>query len=384
MNIAFVPVRSGSKGIPKKNIINLYGKPLVYWVLSALENSKKIDQVYLATDCDEIENTVRNFNLTKIQIFRRSAENASDTSSTEDVILEFLESKDFSDNDYFILAQATSPLTTSMDFDNSIQQIQDDHADSLLSCVDTKDFFWKENIPINYDYINRPRRQDHEGLLRENGAIYINKIKNIKKFKNRLYGNISIYKMKDHQAIEIDEPLDLLIAEKILEQTQKPTAKIKEIKLFLSDVDGTLTDAGMYYGEDGSELKKFNTHDGYGFELLRKKGIKTGIITSEKTALVEKRSKKLKADYLFQSRKNQGKLESAMLICKKEGININDVAYIGDDLNCLELLQNVGLAACPANAQADIKNIPGIFITKNHGGNGAVREFINFILSDNK
>ena len=157
----------------------------------------------------------------------------------------------------------------------------------------------------------------------------------------------------------------------------------KPIKLFLSDVDGVLTDAGMYYTESGDEFKKFNTHDGMGFNLLKKAGIKTGIVTTEKTNIVTNRAAKLKVDYLYQGVGFGGKLESAKEICILENITLEEVAYIGDDINCLDLLMHVGLAACPNNATKIIKSIPGIIQLTKAGGEGAVREFIDeYILND--
>jgi N-acylneuraminate cytidylyltransferase len=154
----------------------------------------------------------------------------------------------------------------------------------------------------------------------------------------------------------------------------------KKIKLFLTDVDGVLTDGGMYYSETGDELKKFNTRDGMAFELLRKAGIKTGIITSENTKIVENRAKKLKVDYLYQSKREGGKLAVAKEICAKEGISLDEVAYIGDDINCIELLSAVGWAACPADAVAEVKNISGITILNKIGGNACIREYVEKII----
>jgi len=155
-----------------------------------------------------------------------------------------------------------------------------------------------------------------------------------------------------------------------------------KIKLFLSDVDGVLTDAGMYYSESGDELKKFNTHDGMGLQLIGQQGIKTGIITSEDTKMVERRYNKLKLDYLYQGKREGGKLASVKEICEKEGITLKEVAYIGDDVNCFELLSSVGLAACPADALEAIKNIPGIMQMKKKGGEGCVREFVEMIIGN--
>ena len=150
-----------------------------------------------------------------------------------------------------------------------------------------------------------------------------------------------------------------------------------KIKLFLSDVDGVMTDAGMYYTASGDEFKKFNTHDGMAFNILREAGIKTGIITTENTTIVERRAAKLKIDYVYQGAGFKGKLAAAMEICVKENITLNEVAYIGDDINCIELLKAVGIAACPAKSTKKVKAIPGIIHLQKSGGEGAIREFVD-------
>ena len=384
MNIAFIPVRCGSKSIAFKNIKEFCGKPLVYWNLEALQNSQNINEIFVATDCEEIKEIVNSFKLSKVKVYIREAENASDTASTESVMLEFINKQDFKDNDLFFLVQATSPLTQTKDFDEALEKLKIENADSLLTCVRTKRFFWDNNSnPINYNFRNRPRRQDFDGLLMENGAFYINTIFNIKKEKNRLSGKIAIHEMQEFTAVEIDEEDDWLIAEKMMyKYILSKKIKQNKIKLFLSDVDGTLTDAGMYYGENGEEFKKFNTHDGKGFELLRKAGIKTGIITSENTKIVENRAKKLKVDFLYQGLEHKGKLDIAKEICKELNITLDEVAYIGDDINCKELLSSVGIAACPANALDEIKNLSNIIKLDKKGGDGAVREFIEILIKE--
>ena len=160
------------------------------------------------------------------------------------------------------------------------------------------------------------------------------------------------------------------------------TTIISKIKLLVSDVDGVLTDAGMYYDNKGNELKKFNTHDGMSFKLLREKGIKSAIITSEETNIVKIRSKKLNVDYLYQSVSGNNKLDVIKQICIKENIQLSEVAYIGDDINDLEALSVVGFAACPINATQSIKNIENIIHLKKSGGDGAVREFVEIILAN--
>ena len=151
-----------------------------------------------------------------------------------------------------------------------------------------------------------------------------------------------------------------------------------DIKLFFFFVDGTMTDGCMYYAENGIELKKFNFQDGMGFKLLRDAGIKTAIITSEDTPIVKKRADKLKVDYL--SMGTWTKLEFVQNICNEMNITLNEVAYIGDDINDIELLNAVKYKACPKNAVKKVIDIDGILHLDSRGGEGAVREFIEYLL----
>ncbi|MDD2387855.1 MAG: N-acylneuraminate cytidylyltransferase, partial [Bacteroidales bacterium] len=375
-------VRSGSKSIKDKNIKPLNGKPMFYWVLNALQNSVEINKIILATDSKKYSDIAASFGFHKLETYIRKPENAIDTASTESVVLEYLDTAALNNDDLFVLVQATSPLTTSTDISNAIRQFAYSRKDSLLTCVRTKRFFWNaDGIAINYDYKNRPRRQDFDGMFMENGAFYINKVSNILRDKNRLSGAIDIYEMPENTAIEIDEPADWKIIEILLaEQNQAKPQKPVKIKLFLSDVDGVLTDAGMYYSEKGDELKKFNTYDGMGFKILQEKGIKVGIITGEDRELNRARANKLQLDFDFHGDKN--KLETITKLCMETKINLSEIAYIGDDINDFELLSKVGLAACPANAVQKIKDIPGIIQLAKKGGEGAVREFAEMIMSD--
>ena len=385
MNIAFIPIRKGSKGIVNKNQKILYNQPLFYYTLKAALNSKYIDKVVLATDDNEL---IENFNFSKfinynkLELYRRLDENAQDHSTTESVILEYLSFKNLSPLDVFLLVQATSPLTTEFDISNIILKYNSSEHDSILSVVKAPGFFWSsDGTSLNYDWRSRPRRQKVTNqTFKENGALYVTTIGKIINSKNRLNGSIGFYIMKDYQGLDIDDISDFKNAEKLMYKHIISKKTNPAIKLFFSDLDGTLTDAGMYYGNNGEEFKKFNTHDGKGFKLLRKAGIKTGIFTSENTNIVANRAKKLQLEYVYQGLQHIEKLKIVKEICKKENILLSEVAYIGDDINCLELLQNVGLPACPKNSQEAIKNLPGIILLKKNRGDGAVREFVNIVL----
>lgn len=219
MNIAFIPVRGGSKSIPLKNIREICGKPLVYWTTQAANNAKCIDKVVIATDSVEINAVVNSFGLAKVQVYDRNSENAQDSSSTESVMFEYIEQSGLDKNDNFFLIQATSPMLKSEHIDEMYKQFLNEKTDSAFSCVVTKHFFWtKDGTPINYDYRNRPRRQDFEGYMQENGACYINSVENILKDKNRISGGKTLYIMPEYTSYEIDEPDDFLIIEELMKR----------------------------------------------------------------------------------------------------------------------------------------------------------------------
>ncbi|NIR52864.1 HAD-IIIA family hydrolase [candidate division KSB1 bacterium] len=155
------------------------------------------------------------------------------------------------------------------------------------------------------------------------------------------------------------------------------TEQCKKIKLFLCDVDGVLTDGGMYYSEHGDELKKFCTHDGGGFILLRHMGIKTGLFTSEQTQLVERRGRKLKVDFIIQGAKKKLRIFNNLL--EEIALSPEEVAYIGDDINDIEVLQRVGVSATvPDNWLPEKFSCD--YVTKCAGGHGAVRDFAEWLL----
>lgn len=161
---------------------------------------------------------------------------------------------------------------------------------------------------------------------------------------------------------------------------------MKDIKLFLTDVDGCLTDAGMYYSADGEVMKRFCTYDGMGMVLLQQAGIPCGILTSEQSPIVKARAEKLKLEFLYLgvgskvNPKCLTKLEAAQEICVKLGIGLENVCYVGDDVNDIDLLSAVGLPCCPPNARKEVKAIPGIKVLKTPGGQGAIREIADEIL----
>tara|TARA_B100000780_G_scaffold5701_1_gene4544 strand:- start:3628 stop:4773 length:1146 start_codon:yes stop_codon:yes gene_type:complete len=377
--IAFIPARGGSKSIPGKNIKDFCGKPLIYWNLFALEKSELVDEVIVATDSEQIFKIVEEFNFSKVKLYKRSAENAQDHSTSEAIMLEYINYAKLAPSDIFMLVQATSPFTRTEDFNNGLKLMS--KYDTVFACAKIKRFIWsKEGIPLNYDHNNRPRRQDFEGTFMENGAFCISSVTDIIYHNNRISGNIGICEMAEYTFVEIDEVEDWIMAEQLFMKNHASDYKFNfnKIKLLLSDVDGVLTDAGMYYTENGDEFKKFCTYDGMGFQLLQKTGIKVGILTTEDRNLNRRRAKKLGLDFDFHGAKD--KLKIVKDLCVNENITLDEVAYIGDDVNCFSLLSQVGIAACPNNAVDKIRAIPNIIRLNKNGGDGVVREFAELIL----
>ena len=222
--VVMIPARGGSKSIPLKNIKMIAGQPLIYWSLDAAVNSKYVDKVFVSTDSEEIKKVVLAYNKKnkeKIEVIERSKESAADTATTEDVMFDFSERVDYKN---MVLIQCTNPMITTNDIDGAIK-IHPQY-DSVLSTVVQKRFYWNLNedgsiSEIGHDIRKRPRRQDWDGVLAENGSIYIISKENLYKGKCRLYGKIGTYIMDDSSYYEIDEDIDWIIIENLLKQRNK-------------------------------------------------------------------------------------------------------------------------------------------------------------------
>lgn len=359
------------------------GRPLIFWTLDATVNCVDIDTVVVSTDSQEIKRIVEKYNSDKVKIIDRSEEVSTDVATTESVMLEFAKNYDFKN---IILVQATSPLLKSSDITNGINKYNESGIDSVLSVVRQKRFIWEDRsnlaIPKNYSPLKRPRRQEFDGFLVENGAFYITSKKNLLDSQCRISGNIAVVEMPEDTYYEIDEPSDWAIVERLLKKnTINNTCNIdfNKIKCFLTDSDGVMTDGGMYYSENGDELKKFNTKDGMGFKLLRDAKIITGIITGENIELVRRRAEKIKADEVYLGVHN--KMEILNEICSKYDLKYEEIAYIGDDINDMEVIQKVGLGCAVFDGMECVKNVAKV-VTQAKGGEGAVREIAEMILGN--
>ncbi len=382
--IAFIPVRGGSKSIPLKNIKMFCGKPLVYWTLKAASEASPIEKVYVATDDDRIKHTVSKFNLPKVVVVDRGRHTATDNATTESAMLDFAEKHDFEN---ILLVQATSPLLEKEDLEGGIFRYIDDRADSLLSVVRQKRFIWQASgsfaQPVNYDPAIRPRRQDWEGFLVENGAFYITSRERLLQSRCRISGNTSFYEMKEESYFEIDEESDWVIAEQLKQkhsvQNGLSGVNFNRINLLISDVDGVLTDTGMYYSTSGEELKKFSARDGKGIELLKAAGIKVMFLTSEDISIVSNRAKKLNIDFLFMGIKDKKHFLEDFFE-KHSEFDFSKTAYVGDDVNDLEGIRSAYFSATPSDGVEQVKR-SAVYTCSSKGGHGCIREVCDLILN---
>lgn len=211
-NVAFIPVRAGSKSIKNKNITLVNNKPLIYWTVS-VANASNLDKVFVSTDSDEIKSVVESFGLEKVEVIGRSKESSSDNATSETALIEFANKYEF---DNVVFLQATSPLTQTYDINGALEKFLNSDKKSLISAIKRHQFLWDtKGTPMNYDPNNRPRRQEWDGYYIENGAFYISSRKEILKTGCRITTPVDFWEMSVQNIFEIDEPTDIDIVEKL-------------------------------------------------------------------------------------------------------------------------------------------------------------------------
>ena len=245
--LAIIPARGGSKGIPRKNLRLINGKPMVEYTIRAALDSKQITRAIITTEDDEIIQVSRKLN---IEVIKRPKKLANDSSDLEPVmkhVLEYLRHNENYKPELIVLLQPTSPLRNSDHIDESILKLKKNQLDSILSVSESKALVWKKQkesqiSPITYDPFNRKNRQKINDKLLENGAIYVTKNKSFEKSKCRISGKIGYYKMPMEASYEIDQMYELEAVEKILEKRNKieDVFSVKDKNIVLTGGSGLL------------------------------------------------------------------------------------------------------------------------------------------------
>lgn len=223
--VAIIPARGGSKGIPKKNLVDICGKPLLAWSIIQAQQAKEIDSVWVTSDDDEILAAATHFGA---NVIKRPLDISGDTATSESAWLHAINEIESLNGsiDLVVAMQATSPLREPSDLDEGLQLLREAKYDSLLSVTEVEDFFtWKidkSNLAesINYDYRHRKRRQQIEKRYLENGSFYIFTPQQLRSENNRLGGRIGLYVMDRHKMFQIDNPEDILLCKAIMQGYQ--------------------------------------------------------------------------------------------------------------------------------------------------------------------
>lgn len=219
--LAVIAARGGSKGIPRKNLIELCGKPLLAWSIEQARAARAITEVAVSSDADEILSVAAAFGAVAV---RRPADIAGDTASSESAWLHALDAMEWQSGpfDLVVAMQATSPIREPSDIDRAISLFTSEALDSVLTVCEVEDFFtWRVGAgglaeSVNYDWRNRRRRQEIEKRYLENGSFYVFRPTQLRQTMNRLGGRIGMFVMERHKMFQIDRPEDIRLCEAIM------------------------------------------------------------------------------------------------------------------------------------------------------------------------
>lgn len=380
--VALIPARGGSKGIPRKNLAPVGGVPLVVHSIMQARAAAAIDGVFVSTDDDEIAAVAQ---AAGAEIIRRPPELATDAASTESAITHALSC--WRDGglvpDRIVLLQATSPFRAPGQLDAALAQFDRSGCDSMLSVVRFVGFVWRTGAdglarPMTYEPTARPRRQEIHDTVLETGSFYVFTHALFERTGSRLGGRIATFEVPAEDAIDIDEPADLERARAHAARHGMDALALGAIDWLWLDVDGTLTDGAMYYGEGGEEFKRFDTRDGAGIAAFRAAGGRVAIVTGEMSRAAQRRAEKLAVDHVVLGCRD--KATAFEHFCRRFETTGDRVVAMGDDCNDLPLVGRVAVFIAPADARPEVRAAAD-WITRAPGGYGAVRELTDALVA---
>ena len=384
MNIlTIIPARGGSKGIPRKNVRLLAGKPLIAHTIEHARQACSVDRVVVSTDDPEIAAVSEQYSA---EVVWRPAEISGDTASSESALLHVLESLQQTEGyqpDLVVFLQCTSPLTLPEDIDGTVQALLDENADSALAVTPFHYFLWRrdkkgEVVGINHDKRVRPLRHKRESQFLETGAVYVMRTEGFKKVKHRFFGKTAMYVMPPERCLEIDEPVDFHIAEVLMrerQQQQKLEALPHSIVALVLDFDGVFTDNKVIVFQDGREAVVCDRSDGWGLAQFKKLDLPVLVLSTEENPVVQVRCDKLGIACLHGI---QDKLAALMEWLRATKMDVSQVVYVGNDVNDLACLQAVGCGVVVSDAHPQAQAATQIILSA-PGGRGAIREIAELI-----
>ncbi|XP_051256043.1 N-acylneuraminate cytidylyltransferase A [Dicentrarchus labrax] len=381
---ALILARGGSKGIPLKNIKMLAGVPLIGWVVRAALDSEMFDSVWVSTDHDDIEKVARTWGA---EVHRRSAQVSRDTSTSLETIQEFVRLNP--EVDVLCNIQATSPCLHPFHVKGALKMILEDGFDSVFAVVRRHQFRWQEvkkgsdefTKPLNLDPVNRPRRQDWDGELCENGSFYFTTTDLIMKKGLLQGGKVAYYEMLPEYSVDIDVDIDWPVAEqRVLRYGYFGRATPEVVRLMFCNVSGCLTEGRIFLTASGEDMVSVNTRDTMGIRMLQKEEVEVVLLTSSQDPVSRSLADKLAERTGCQVvQVGEEPLDDLKPMVEKRKLQWKDVAYMGNDkpdVNCLNL---AGLSAVPGDAPVVAINAAK-YTCHSVGGKGAMREFAEHIL----
>jgi len=382
--LAIIPARGGSKGIPRKNIRRLAGKPLLAWTIEAARATAAIDRVVVSTDDEEIAAVAQRAGA---GVVKRPPELARDLASSEAALLHALEtlSRDEAYRPQILaFLQCTSPLTTPDDIAGTVALVADEGYDSAVTVTPFRHFIWREDeqgqlVGVNHDGTRRLMRQQRPAEYLEVGAVYAMDVEGFKRERFRFFGRVGRYLLPKTRALEIDDMEDWALAESLIQERKPPpipAARMKQIQAVITDFDGVLTDNRVHVDERGIETVVCNRGDGWGIELLRQAGYLVACISTETNEVVRARCEKLQIPYWYGQRDKLAVLQSLL---QENGLEPQAALYVGNDTNDAACLQHVGVAVVPADAAQEAAAL-ATWQTQAAGGEGVLREVARQLL----
>ncbi len=378
--LAFILARGGSKGVPRKNIRPLNGRPLIDYVIQSAKASKVFEDVWVSTEDAEIAAVATN--VCGAKVFDRDPATATDTAKCEVAVKQFIDAHP--GYDIYCMIQATQPLILPEHFIEGYNLLSKGSHDTLLTGTISHAFHWSNGTiihPQNYDYNNRPNRQEWSGGFVENGGFYMFTAEHFARTSCRLGGRVGGVKMPKQSSVEIDEMSDWYIMEILAARYAYNTLDASRVKLVCFDVDGVLTDCTATYGKEGEMYKTFNHRDGHGIFLLKEAGYSVAFVSKSDSPMISMRAKALKINTCSVGVMDKG--AEVERIAKELGLTLDQVAYMGDDVIDMPALRIVGLPGCPSDAHEKVRVVCK-WMSKHPGGKGAAREFCDVILEHRK
>ncbi|XP_014903536.1 N-acylneuraminate cytidylyltransferase-like [Poecilia latipinna] len=377
---ALVLARGGSKGIKLKNIKPLAGIPLLGWVLRAAIDSGMFNSIWVSTDHDEIEKVAKTWGA---KVHRRSPEVSKDTSSSVETIQEFLRNN--TEVDVVCNIQATSPCLHPSHLQKALKMIMEDGYESVFSVVRRHEFHWKEvkkgsgelTEPINLVPALRPRRQDWDGELHENGSFYISSRDLIFKENSLQGGKVAYFEMEPEHSVDIDVDIDWPLAE---QRVLRYGYFGRGVSLIFCRVSGCLTDGRVFLSVSGEDMVCVHSRDTTGLRMLQNDGVEVVLLTSRDDPVTQSLSGKLKTMLSCEVVDvGDEPLKDVQEVMEQRKLSWKNVAYMGNDTSDASCLNLAGLSGVPADASKEAANA-GSFACRQAAGMGALREFAEHIL----